>query len=625
MRSNAHCERVVDDIRKEWDRVSNATSQSLIQRMDSLKSRVRSGEKPTSLAIAVPAYALAAEAVRRATGKSLHDVQLLGGLVLAVGAIAEIQTGEGKTIVAALPAALHSLAGKGVHVATTNDYLSERDYHELKPAYEALGLSVGLIRPRDSQSNKLQAYRSDITYGPGYEFGFDFLRDQLALRSQFTEPLGARHLQQLRGQHLAEQRLTQPGHAFAIIDEADSVLIDEATTPLILSGAGDSSQTGSELYGFAREVAQQLDRERDFGMDAPGRSVYLTDKGHATIYRRFKDRPRGQLARPWCQLVEQALRAEHLLDCGEQYVVREDQVVIVDQNTGRLHEDRRWRAGLHQAVEVKEGLAPSAESHTQARVTRQRYTRLYDAVCGLTGTARGAQTEFGEFYNLPVLSIPTHRPCIRTELATRWFGTKKSKYASLAADVVRRSQRGQPVLIGTRTIQDSRMVSDQLHRLGARHALLNGLQDADEAEIVSRAGNAGTISVATNMAGRGTDIRLDHTAQVSGGLHVAAAEFQESRRVDRQLVGRAARQGDPGSAQFWASPEDRVFADHAPSLCHQMRRATESASGELQRDFEPERQRLQQVLEAKDLDARRQMVAHDNWLETVQSALAKKA
>lgn len=620
----ASCARLVDGIRQQARRVRSLNSKQLSDQTACLRERVIAAEPVTSEAIAVTSFALTTEAVRRATGITYFDVQLMGGLVLAVGAVAEIQTGEGKTIVTALPAVLHALCGKGVHVATTNDYLSRRDFEEMKAAYELLGLTTGLIQPQGTPEEKTEAYSCDITYGPGYEFGFDFLRDQLTLRSRFVEPLGARHLQRMRGQQFATDRLAQRGHAFAIIDEADSVLIDEATTPLILSGCDATARTDAALYCFARNVAGRLEKERDFEIDKASQAVALTAVGWATIHQAFHSRPAGHLARPWSLVVEHTLRAEHLLYRDVDYVVNDGQVKIVDQHTGRIHDERKWRAGLHQAVEVKEGLEPTEEKQTQARVTRQRFCQFYERMCGLTGTARGGESEFREFYSLPVVVVPTNRPCIRDVLPSRFFATKASKYEHLAADAADRLRRGQPILIGTRTIRESRAVSQALDGIGVPHTVLNGLQDTGEAAIVSRAGVSATVTVATNMAGRGTDIRLDGTARRAGGLHVAAAGFHESRRVDRQLAGRAARQGDPGSCQFWASADDDLFVNHAPALCARLQRITQRG-GETRDDFNEAVRDLQLRLEQNGLESRRRMVAHDKWLESVQSTLARRA
>lgn len=619
--------KTVVEIRQRAETARTLDASELLSSWQTLGQDIVDGDSLRDHSIVCRCFGLATEAIRRATGKTLYDVQLAGALVLAGGAIAEIQTGEGKTLVTALPASLFALAGKGVHVATTSEYLSQRDFDEVEPALRLLGLQVGLLRQDANADEKRNAYACDITYGPGFEFGFDFLRDQLTLRSRYVEPLGARHLQRLRGIALDELQLCQRELAYAIVDEADSVLIDEATTPLVLGGpvAGPqtSMATAPAQYEYVRDFVEQLSEPEDFELVRSSRRIKLTTDGQARIEQAYSDRPEGGVARPWSQLVEQALRARHFLHRDIDYVVRDGQVLIVDQHTGRIHGERKWRSGLHQAVEVCEGLPPSDEQQTQARITRQRFCQLYECVAGMTGTARGGERELREFYRLPVVSVPTHRPCQRVELPTRWFGSQPAKIAAIAADTALRSKRKQPVLIGTRTIHDSRAVSEALTQCGIVHAVLNGLQDAEEAAIVAKAGQAGTVTVATNMAGRGTDIRLDEAARQTGGLHVIAAEYHESTRVDRQLAGRAARQGDPGSCQVYASADDQLLADHAPELADAMRSEAEKC-GVCERDFTSELNRLQRQIEQRALGIRRRMVAQDGWLESVQASLAKQ-
>ncbi|QEF96301.1 preprotein translocase subunit SecA [Stieleria maiorica] len=588
------------------------------------RDRIRTRDQAILVENAVESFALTGEALRRVTGMSYYDVQLCGGFALAAGTIAEIQTGEGKTITTALPTVLHAWSGGGVHVATTNEYLSRRDHDELRPVYAMLGLSVGLLQPQGPTDEKTQAYGCDITYGPGYEFGFDFLRDQLALRARHRRRLGDEFLRSLQGFDAGEISVAQRGHAFAIIDEADSVLIDEATTPLILSGGKSRAATAPALYQFARRVTLGLNENRDYVIDTVKRTIRLTAEGWKVIHEAFDGRPAGQLARPWSQLVENALRAEFMLRRDVDYVVRDDQVMIVDQNTGRIHDERKWSGGLHQAVEVKEHVEATAENETHARITRQRYIGFYDGVAGLTGTAEDSESELREFYRLPVVRVETHRPCQRKQLPLRCFDSCENKFDAIADDAAGRSRRGQPVLIGTRTIDESKQLSGRLAAKGIAHVVLNGLQDDEEASIVARAGVAGTVTVATNMAGRGTDIKLDPAALAAGGLHVAAAEMHACRRVDRQLAGRAGRQGDPGSCQFYASAEDEMVRARAPELAAEMVAAA-GPTGECRKDFSAPLRRLQRHAEADALTQRQRMVAHDDWVESVQSSLAKRA
>ncbi len=613
---------LLGEIHRRANHLESLTSAALAQKSVELKQQVMWGAGLNSPEIVVRAFALAMVAVERTLGIKYYDVQLIAGLALAAGAVAEIQTGEGKTIITALPTYLQALQGQGVHVATANDYLSHRDCRQLAAAYELLEMRVGLLEPPAAPAQKREAYACDITYGPGYEFGFDFLRDQLTLRSRRAEPLGFRHLQQLRGQLLARDQLMQRGHSFAIIDEADSVLIDEATTPLILSGAASAAATDPALYVEAQDLADRLEEEQDFVLDRAQRSIVFTSAGWDAIHQVFRERASSCLARPWSKTVENALRARFLLRREADYVVDDGQVKIVDPNTGRIYSERTWRSGLHQAVEVREGLRPSPEKETQARITRQRFCRCYENLSGMTGTARGGEAEFRDFYALPVVEIPTHRPCRRRVLPSRFFVSKAAKYAAIVADVAQRQQQGQPVLIGTRTIQDSKALAAELTAANVKHTVLNGLQDATEASIVAQAGNRGTVTVATNMAGRGTDIRLASTVIAAGGLHVVGADFHHSRRVDRQLAGRAARQGDPGSCQFFASAEDEIISRHGASLAAMIQDRADNR-GECPVDLTEKVRRLQTRLERLNLASRKRMVAHDQWLESVQSTLAR--
>lgn len=614
----------IEKVRIRAKALQPASEASLREAANRCRDRIQSSGDTLAVDHTVESFALTSEAVRRTTGMTYYDVQLMGGFALASGTITEIQTGEGKTIITALPTVLHAWMGRGVHVATTNDYLSKRDHDELEPAFKQLGLTVGHLQPQGPVQEKVQAYACDITYGPGYEFGFDFLRDQLTLRSRHQERLGERFLRRLQGGEMSEPILAQRGHTLAIIDEADSVLIDEATTPLILSGGQSRSATAVVVYQFARQVALEISADDDYHLDPVKRVIRLTPDGWTRIHRAFNNRPAGQLARPWSQLVENALRAEYILQRDADYVIDCGQVRIVDQNTGRIHEERKWSAGLHQAVEVKEQVDVTAENDTHARITRQRYIGFYERIAGLTGTASDSESELREFYHLPVVRIPTNKPCIRKLLPLRCFDSCANKFAAIADDAAQRSRRGQPVLIGTRTIGESNRLSEQLHAQGIEHTVLNGLQTEEEASIIARAGIAGAVTVATNMAGRGTDIKPDGRAIAAGGLHVTASEIHSCRRVDQQLAGRAARQGDPGSCQFYVSADDPMIQARAPALAEQISSAA-GETGEARKDFFPAVRRVQQQSEADALLQRQHMVAHDDWMESVQSTLAKRA
>lgn len=513
----------------------------------------------------LPAMAIVIEAVRRVLGKSLYDTQLVAGLVLADGSIAEMQTGEGKTLATIFPAALHALRGKGVHVMTTNDYLASRDASTLTPVFEALGMSVGCVRSNATPDEKRIAYRRDITFGPGYQFGFDYLLDQLLLARHSRRSLGTRLSGLLLGTETAEPQTLQRGLACAIVDEADSVLLDEASTPLIISEPGGSFCP--ELIQRARDLANQLQPEVDFRKDRDLRQLWLTPDGTQRVQNALTAPDRQRLDRPWDQYVTQALQARHFLQRDVDYVVRDQAIHLVDTHTGRIFADRTWQDGLHQAVEAKEQLAFSPARRGVARISRQRLAGLYAHLCGMTGTATGSEREFWQVYRLPVVTIPTRRPVRRTELDPRFFATADAKCNAVADSVATiRGDSRRPILVGTRSIASSQQLAECLHARNIPFQLLNGTQDADEASIVAEAGKPGNVTLATNMAGRGTDIELGDGIAEAGGLHVIAVEPHESPRVDRQLAGRSARQGDPGSWQCFVSADDSLLTIHGPAM-----------------------------------------------------------
>jgi len=565
------------------------------------------------------AFALATEAVRRALGKRLYDVQLMAGIELSRGRIAEMHTGEGKTVTTVIPAFLHALYGNGVHVATTNAYLAERDCEELRAVFELVGMSVGVLKEDDSPAEKLKAYRCDITFGPGYEFGFDYLRDQLALRSRQFRPLGDRHIRAMLGLEDSVWTATQREHSFAIVDEADSVLIDEATMPMILS-AGQGRAPSPALYELARETALGLQSGDDYELELREKKIEFTPQGWTRLHQVLAGIELLPLDRPWSRYVENALRAEFVLRCDEDYVVREGKVQIVDQHTGRIHDERTWRDGLHQAIERKEGVESTSETASDARMTRQRYFQLYKGMCGMTGTAEGLDRELESFYGLSIVSIPTNRPCIRESWPLRAFTDSESRNAAIVEETIRLHRTGRPILIGTRTIRHSTQLSDRLREAGLKHTVLNGIQDEEESRIVGRAGHAGSITVATNMAGRGTDIRLDSVALNSGGLHVIAAEHNLSPRVDRQLSGRAARQGNPGSSQFFVSMQDELVQIDEELVAWMEK--TADNTGECQGDASSAIARVQLKLEARQYEQRQRMVSRDAWMDGVLKTLA---
>ncbi|MDB4614392.1 preprotein translocase subunit SecA [bacterium] len=616
--------RLVDRIRKSHALLKSMSVKELNAKTDQLREQIASGVPILSYAIVVPAFALMTEAIRRTQNKVFYDVQLLAGLVLGSGAIAEMQTGEGKTLVTALPAFLHSLTGHGVHVGTTNSYLAARDFAELKPAFTLLGVTVGLLEEQGDFKNKDFGYKCDITWGTGYEYGFDFLKDQLALRRQPQLPLGMRHRLRLRGAVPNAAKTMQQGHSFSVIDEADSVLIDEATTPLVLSGSNGEMNASKEVYDFAHNVSDQVSADSDFVLDHVKRTVKLTADGWARIHSDLPANVTQQLRRPWSQYVEHALRAKYILKRDVDYVVVDDEVRIVDPNTGRIHSERTWRSGMHQAVETRAGAELTTEKESMARISRQRYYQFYEASCGMTGTATGTEREMREFYQLPVVTIPLNKPSQRRYLGERFFASDNDKFHAIASDVDSRFRSGQPILIGTRTIEQSHMLSQVLKRKSIKHTVLNGVQDEDEAVIVSRAGKDGAVTIATNMAGRGTDIKLSTVAREAGGLHVIVAEHHDSHRVDRQLIGRSARQGDPGSCQFFSSANDTLLRGDDQTLAERFRSASNS-DGESSTDFSQNIVQLQNEAEERAYEHRRQMVDHDYWMETVLKTVASEA
>ena len=485
-------------------------------------------------------FALVREAGRRVMGMRHFDEQLIGGITLHDGKIAEMKTGEGKTLVATLPVVLNALSGKGVHVVTVNDYLARRDAEWMGQLYNFLGLSVGVIVHGLNDQERKEAYGADITYGTNNEFGFDYLRDNMKFYPE---------------------QLVQRGHNFAIVDEVDSILIDEARTPLIISGASDEA---TDLYRKADAVIPRLKNDKDFTIDEKAKSAMLTDAGVARAEEilgidNLFDAQNVALQHH----VLQALKAHHIFKRDVDYVVNEEgQVVIVDEFTGRLMPGRRFSDGLHQALEAKERVKVEAENQTLASVTFQNYFRLYDKLGGMTGTADTEAVEFQEIYGLSVVSIPTHRPMIRKDYPDLIYRTKEEKYNAIVQAIKELQKKGQPVLVGTISIETSELLSDRLKKAGVPHNVLNAKQHDREALIIAEAGEKGHVTIATNMAGRGTDIKLGEGVRELGGLHILGTERHESRRIDNQLRGRSGRQGDPGSSRFYVALEDdlmRIF------------------------------------------------------------------
>ncbi len=503
-------------------------------RMAEYKRQVMAGEADLD-GLLPEVFALVREAAVRSLGMRHFDVQLIGGMVLHSGRIAEMKTGEGKTLMATLAVALNSLSGKGVHVITVNDYLARRDAAWMGALYNYLGLSVGVIVHGLNDQERQEAYNADITYGTNNEFGFDYLRDNMKFY---------------------QTQLVQRGHNFAIVDEVDSILIDEARTPLIISGAADES---TELYRKINEIAVRLGPD-DYTVDEKAKTAMLTDQGTQHAERllgidNLFDAQNIALQHH----VHQALKAHHVFKKDVDYIVKDDQVVIVDEFTGRLMPGRRFSDGLHQALEAKEYVKVEAENQTLASITFQNYFRMYNKLAGMTGTADTEAVEFHEIYGLEVISIPTHKPMIRMDMPDVIYRTKAEKMEAILGQIKDLHKLGQPVLVGTISIETSEMLSVRLKKVNIPHNVLNAKHHEQEAAIIAEAGHKGKVTIATNMAGRGTDIVLGEGVRELGGLFILGTERHESRRIDNQLRGRSGRQGDPGCSRFFLSLEDDLM------------------------------------------------------------------
>ncbi|MCL4313430.1 MAG: preprotein translocase subunit SecA [Actinobacteria bacterium] len=574
---------LIGDLEPEMERMEDEELRGMTA---ILRERLDRGEQLEDLL--VEAFALVREAAKRTIGQRHFDVQLMGGMALHFGWIAEMKTGEGKTLVSTLPVYLNGLTGKGVHVVTVNDYLARRDAEWMGQIYRFLGLSVGFISPEISDPvAKKEAYACDITYGTNTEFGFDYLRDNMAS---------------------SRETMVQRGHVYAIVDEVDSILIDEARTPLIISGP---SEEEAKLYFQFAGIVRALRRDEDYEVDEEKRTVIPTEAGIDKVERSLGvDNLYDQVSVNYVHHLNQALRAKELYHRDKDYIIADGEVKIVDEFTGRILEGRRWSEGLHQAIEAKERVRIQEENHTWATVTLQNYFRLYEKLAGMTGTAETEASEFASTYNLPVVVIPTNRPMIRKDWPDLIFKTEQAKFAAVVDDIEERYERGQPVLVGTASVAKSEHLSKLLEQRGIPHAVLNAKQHAKEAQVIAQAGRLHAVTVATNMAGRGVDIMLggnpeglvlaelaaqgvepgteeydqmrnklrerfskecaEEAEQVRelGGLYVLGSERHESRRIDNQLRGRAGRQGDPGESRFYLSLEDelmRLFATGAMS------------------------------------------------------------
>ena len=571
------------------DGLKKLSDSSLANKTNEFKARLAKGE--TLDDILPEAFAVIREASRRVLGMRHFDTQLIGGIILHRGNIAEMCTGEGKTLVATAPVYLNALEGKGVHVITVNDYLAKRDSEWMGQVYKFLGLSVGLIiHDLDFNQRKI-AYNSDITYGTNNEFGFDYLRDNMVTS--------------------LDQMVQRPLH-YCLIDEVDSILIDEARTPLIISGPGQKS---TDAYYTVAKLVPQLKKEEDYTIDEKQKTVAPTEAGVAKMEKllhveNLYDAENLELN----HLFVQALRAQTMMTRDKDYVVKDGEVVIVDEFTGRLMYGRRYSDGLHQAIEAKEGLEVQRESQTLATITFQNYFRMYDKLAGMTGTAKTEEQEFIKIYGLPVLQVPTNKPIQRKDLPDVIFKNKRGKYKAVVREVERRHATGQPMLIGTTSIEQSEELSHMLDQANILHSVLNAKYHEREAAIVALAGQKGAVTIATNMAGRGTDISLGEGVAELGGLAIIGTERHESRRIDNQLRGRAGRQGDPGSSQFFLSLEDdllRIFGgDNIKSFMEKM--GLEEDEPINSRMVSNAIQKAQKRVEARNFDIRKYVLEYDD-------------
>ncbi|NDY58900.1 preprotein translocase subunit SecA [Desulfovibrio sulfodismutans] len=576
----------IGDLEASVQPLDQAAMQARIAKM---RQEVQNGRPLDELLPEV--FALVREASVRALGMRHFDVQLIGGITLHQGKIAEMKTGEGKTLVATLPVVLNALSGKGVHLITVNDYLARRDAAWMGKLYEYLGLTVGVIVHGLSDQERQQAYGADITYGTNNEFGFDYLRDNMKFY---------------------KEQLVQRPLNYAIVDEVDSILIDEARTPLIISGPAEES---TALYSKIDAIIPSLKLDTHFTLDEKGKSVLISEEGVARCEQILGVENLYDPANVSLQHhVLQGLRAHHLYQRDVDYIVKEGQVVIVDEFTGRLMPGRRYSDGLHQALEAKEGVKVEAENQTLASITFQNYFRMYEKLSGMTGTADTEAVEFKQIYDLEVISIPTHRNMVRKDFPDLIYKSQADKFKAIASDVKELHRKGQPVLVGTVSIEKSELLSGLLKKEGVPHDVLNAKQHEKEAEIVALAGHKGRVTIATNMAGRGTDIVLGEGVVDLGGLHILGTERHESRRIDNQLRGRAGRQGDPGSSRFYLALDDdlmRLFgSDRIAGIMDKL--GMEEGEAIENRMVTKAIENAQKRVEAHNFDIRKQLLEYDN-------------
>ena len=600
---------------------------SLRKRSLALRYRAMAGEK---LGILLPeAYALVREAGRRSLAMRHYDVQMVGGISLFEGCIAEMQTGEGKTLTATLPLYLHSLLGKGAHLATVNDYLAKRDAEWMQPLFDLLGVSVGIIQTSDDQTSRRKSYGSAITYGTAKEFGFDFLRDRLLLRAQNrveTEMLGDGGM----GFSDSGDEVVMRGMHFCLVDEADSILIDEARTPLIIGSIEDTVRDQIvETYRWASETASEYEEDEHYEIDPDTKQYELTGRGRQKV----RSLPKSDLVRMMglvdlYEYTERAIKVYHDFLLDRQYVVRpgeqgEDEIVIVDEFTGRLAEGRKWRDGIHQAIEAKENIEISVPTGQAARITVQDLFLRYRHLAGMTGTAATSARELRRIYRTPVIRVPTNRPPQRVRLPDRVFGTMEQKFQAIVEEVKSVIEEDRPVLIGTRSIDKSELLSGMLADLGIEHQVLNANNVAQEAEIVADAGGAKRVTVATNMAGRGTDIKLVSGVEERGGMHVICTELHDAARIDRQLIGRCGRQGDHGSYRQYLSLDDDILkGGFGPKKAENYKQLGHSSDREFNH-YSKRFERAQRRVEKKHFRDRMVLLHHEKERKKMQREIGQ--